>query len=306
VPDAAARSEFLSIVGVEAESKAATWSEMLEELAAADLSAELAREDSSVELWDGIAELPRVIEAGTSSIGRPVENVVLAAARADGELAQRDVRLLVLSGGRTDFYLIAVPSAQVRRVIELAQGFGGSARLISQADVDAAARPVVSGYVTAPAAPGTSAPGVYTPPGAAPGFVPAPGYTAGTMSYALGFLAYIPIPFAGLIIAGIAMAASKGSVSRRGPVAAENARRAANWGLTVITVVLLTVILLIISGTIAAATDARGFFPTGLPILLYFAVAVAHLVVLIAGLVSTSSGRVFTNPIAIPFFRAAR
>jgi uncharacterized Tic20 family protein len=294
--DPTTRSEFLSILGVQADGAATTWSALLEELAAADLSTELALEDSSAELWDGIAELPRVIEAGPPVLGRPAETVVSAAARADGELAATGVRLMVLEDGRTQFGLIAVPSTKVRRAMELARGFGGSLRLISQADVDAGPRQIPqqpSGYV--PSAPVDSR--------FAPGFTPAPGYTAGLMSYGLGFLGWIPIPFVGLIIGGVAMFAARASVSRRGPIAAQNARAAANWGLTIIVAIVALVVLQILLASIAAATDARGFLPTGLPILLILLVGPVHLVVLILGLVNASKGRVFKNPIAIPFLR---
>src|SRR5699024_7083280 len=64
---------------------------------------------------------------------------------------------------------------------------------------------------------------------------------SGAVSWAMGFLCFIPIPYVSFLIAGIVMAAVYPSQRRKGPVAAENARFAANWGLTVILAVVVLV-----------------------------------------------------------------
>ncbi|PPH62067.1 hypothetical protein C5D25_08515, partial [Rathayibacter sp. AY1D7] len=75
-------------------------------------------------------------------------------------------------------------------------------------------------------------------PVAPPQAVPAP--PTGALSYALGFLAFIGIPFLSLIVGGIVMASVYPSARRKGGIAAENARNAANWGLTVILIGVVT------------------------------------------------------------------
>lgn len=106
-----------------------------------------------------------------------------------------------------------------------------------------------------------------------------------------------------MLVAGIVMAAVYGSQRRRGPIAAGNARYAANWGLTVIVV---TVGSFLLSGVLAGLFNevSRGFFPAGSPILLYIALCIAHLIVIIIGVAKASKGEVFRNPLAIPFIRA--
>lgn len=124
------------------------------------------------------------------------------------------------------------------------------------------------------------------------------------LSWALGFLAYIPIPFLNLVITGIVMAAVYPSVARKGPrsLAAANARSAANWGLTLITVMLVLVIAFI---ALMSALSGRsvGFFPIGSPVVVYLVLSIAHLVVTIVGTVKATRGSAFRNPLAIPYLR---
>lgn len=128
---------------------------------------------------------------------------------------------------------------------------------------------------------------------------------AGTLSYALGFLGYLPLPIVSNLVAGIAMAAAYPSQRRRSALAAENARRAANWGLTMITVTLVAIglvfALLGLFGTDGGEQDVWVLWP----FLAVPALGVAHLVVLVLGLVNTTRGTVFRNPLAIPFLRAS-
>jgi uncharacterized Tic20 family protein len=140
------------------------------------------------------------------------------------------------------------------------------------------------------------------PPSGPHGYAPPPKPATGALPWALGFLLYIPIPVVSAIITGVVMAAVYGSQRRLGPVAAGNARNAANWGLTLI---LGTVVSFGSTAILAALLHdtVRGFFPIGTPILLYLALCVAHLVVIIVGLARASRGQVFENRIAIPFIR---
>ncbi|WP_197066101.1 DUF4870 domain-containing protein [Microbacterium sp. MEJ108Y] len=148
----------------------------------------------------------------------------------------------------------------------------------------------------------------------APGY-PAQGYPAGTypaavpprglLPWALGLLILIPFPFVGGLASGIAMAVSGGTSRRFGGVAGENARAAANWGLTyllVSTVLLISHFVILFSLT--ADSPSSGFYPIGIPITIYFALSVFHVVLVIMGMVKASGGRVMRVPFAIPYFRA--
>lgn len=170
------------------------------------------------------------------------------------------------------------------------------------------APPQAPGYVTQQ----QSAP-TYAPP-QAPGY-PAPGYPAGSypvaapprglLPWALGLLIVIPFPFVGGLASGIAMAVSGGSSRRFGGVARENARAALNWGLTYLLVSTgLLVSHFVILFTLTSDSPSSGFFPIGIPITLYFAVSLLHVVLVIMGMVKASAGKVMRVPFAIPYLRA--
>jgi len=131
---------------------------------------------------------------------------------------------------------------------------------------------------------------------------------SGTVSWAMGFLCFIPIPYVSFLIAGIVMAAVYRSQRRKGPVAAENARFAANWGLTVILAVVVLVGSAIVVGPVLASVDGPG--EEGVPglsialiLVAIFGVGIAHLVMIIIGVVRASKAEVFRCPLAIRFLR---
>lgn len=124
----------------------------------------------------------------------------------------------------------------------------------------------------------------------------------GALSYGLGFLAYIPIPYLSLVIAGIVMASVYPSQKKKGELAAENARNAANWGLSLILYVVLDFLFFIIL-LVNQNEDSTGFFPVGIPVLIFLALGIAHLVVIIMGLVAANKRTVLRNRLAIPFMR---
>ncbi|WP_372467243.1 DUF4870 domain-containing protein [Microbacterium maritypicum] len=162
------------------------------------------------------------------------------------------------------------------------------------------------GYVP-PAYPGPGYPSqTYPAPGHPRQFPPAVAPARGLLPWALGFLVLIPFPFIGGLASGLAMAVSGGSARRTGGPAAENARSALNWGLTylmVSTVLLVMHFVLLITVT-SQGNASTGFFPLGIPITLYFAVSLLHVVLVIIGTVRVSSGGVMRVPFAIPFARA--
>lgn len=140
-------------------------------------------------------------------------------------------------------------------------------------------------------------------PPAAP-YAPVPTNPSGRTSWMLGFLAYIPIPVLGMVIAAIAMLAANGSAKRTGqPVAVENGRRAENWGITVLVVMALCGLYVLFLAIAVPDARSAGFFPIGLSVVVILLLAVAHVVVTIAGTVIAGRGRVFRAP-AIPFLRS--
>ena len=124
----------------------------------------------------------------------------------------------------------------------------------------------------------------------------------GALSYALGFLAFIPIPFLSLVIAGVVMASVYPGQRKWGGIARENARRAGNWGLTVSVLVLLSILLPLIGGPATNGTGNGAAVAVAFAVVI-IAIAIAHLVVIISGVVVARSGQVYRNPVAIPFLR---
>lgn len=128
----------------------------------------------------------------------------------------------------------------------------------------------------------------------------------GQRSWALGFIAWVPIPMVSLIVTAIIMVAVRPSAMRTGqPVAMENARRAANWGLTVLAsfaVMALFVLVIVLTWQ----GPREGFFPIGLPVIGFYLLAIAHAVMTIAGTVKAGRGQVLRIPLAIPFIRGDR
>lgn len=166
----------------------------------------------------------------------------------------------------------------------------------------------------APPTPAYPAPGYSTPGYAAqpqPSYPP-PGYPAvapvpprGLLPWVLGFLIVIPFPFVGGVASGIAMSVSGGGSRRAGGVARENARAALNWGLTYLLIsTSLIVMHFVILFSLTADSPATGFYPIGIPLTIYVAISLLHLVLVIIGTVRSSSGAVMRVPFAIPFVRA--
>ena len=186
--------------------------------------------------------------------------------------------------------------------------------------------PPPAASVTPPVAPASQAPAYQAPAGQAPGYptqtpgspapgspvqgYPAPGYPPATpprglLPWVLGFLIFVPFPFVGGLASGIAMAVSGGSSRRAGGLARENARSALNWGLTYLLVsTLLLVLHVVVLFSLGRGSGATGFFPIGIPITIYFAISIVHVVLVIMGTVRVSSGKAMRVPFAIPFLRA--
>lgn len=134
---------------------------------------------------------------------------------------------------------------------------------------------------------------------------PQPKPSTGTLSWALGFLIFIGIPFLSGIVSAVVMASVYGSVARKGDVARQNARSAANWALTYLTVsIVLLIIHVIVLVQFAGEEGMTGFFPLGIPFTVYCAVSILHVVLVIVGTVKASGGKVLRVPFAIPYIRS--
>lgn len=129
---------------------------------------------------------------------------------------------------------------------------------------------------------------------------------SGGLAWGLGLLVFAFLPFLSSLLAGIVMAVVGRAQRSKGPLAAENGRRAANWGLTylVSTVVLIGshfAVLIIADGRIPTDT----FFPIGIFITVWAAISLLHVIVSIAGLIAAERGKVFGWN-GLPFFRSPR
>ena len=152
-----------------------------------------------------------------------------------------------------------------------------------------------------------------TPPGATAPACPPATPRNGTVAWALGFLAYVPIPFVNVLVAGLAQLVVGLRQRRHGGLAAENGVRAANWGLTQLSwPVLMAVALTIaaLTGEPSATGDGVRFIPvmTGIVFTLlglYFVLGLLQLVYAIVGTVQANKGARVRLPV-IPFLRGAR
>lgn len=132
----------------------------------------------------------------------------------------------------------------------------------------------------------------------------------GTVAWALGFLAYVPIPFVNVIVAGVAQLVAGLGQRRHGGLAARNGVRAANWGLTQLLYPGLLLVVVIIA--ISTGEGAPGEGVTLAPLMegvlfpvigLYLLVGVAQLVYAVVGTMQASRGTAVRLPV-IPFLRA--
>ncbi|WP_144795622.1 DUF4870 domain-containing protein [Microbacterium paludicola] len=127
----------------------------------------------------------------------------------------------------------------------------------------------------------------------------------GTLSWALGFFVLVPLPFLNGTIAGAAMALSYGASAKRGALAKENGRHAANWGLTYFFLSWALFLAYFFRSIWAVpGDDASGLLSAAAPFGLAVVLALTHIVIVIIGTVRSYGGRVMRVPFAIPFVRA--
>ncbi|MEE1618378.1 hypothetical protein [Brachybacterium sp. J153] len=135
----------------------------------------------------------------------------------------------------------------------------------------------------------------------------------GTVAWALGFLAYVPIPFVNVLVAGLAQLVVGLRQRRHGGLAAVNGVRAANWGLTQLcwpVLMLATFAIGMLTGTPSPTGDGVLFTPVMNALMftmigLFLVLGLAQLIYAIVGTVQASKGARVGLP-AIPFLRAPR
>lgn len=121
---------------------------------------------------------------------------------------------------------------------------------------------------------------------------------AATVAWGLGLLGLIFLPFVNLLVSGIVMTVVGLHQSRAGGLARVNGRRAADWGLTVLVIIVPCIALWVTALTIRA----EGFFPWGISVIVWGLLGVLNLVFSIIGLAQAAGGRRVRVP-AIRFFR---
>ncbi len=144
-----------------------------------------------------------------------------------------------------------------------------------------------------------------TPPAYGPAIASRPTHT-GAVAWGIGFIAYIPIPFANLLISGLTQIIVGLTQRKHGGVAAQNGVRAANWGMVqVLWLVGLPVIigLGVLTGT-PTGNESVKFTPffDALALTwvgLYLLLGLLHLAVTIWGLVVAKQGRMACVPAAM-------
>jgi len=146
----------------------------------------------------------------------------------------------------------------------------------------------------------------YGPPGG-PSYGRAVTQATGRTPYLLGLLAWLPVPIVSAVVAGLAMVLAYPRQRRLSPLAAENARAAANWGATYALGTLVSFALTVATGLLLTQGDPDGEGPAwpvafAVPILV---LGVMHLVIIIRGLRRTDRGEVY-RPVAVPFFGGPR
>ena len=146
---------------------------------------------------------------------------------------------------------------------------------------------------------------------------PVPSYAAvrpeprGTIVWALGFLAYVPIPFVNVLVAGITQLVVGLRQRRHGGLAAQNGVRAANWGLTQLCWPVLMALALALGVLTGEPTGDGVLFHPAMEavvvtvVILYFVLGLMQLIYAIVGTVQASRGARVGLPV-IPFLRRPR
>lgn len=139
------------------------------------------------------------------------------------------------------------------------------------------------------------------PPGHLPPMASPPGLggqprhgTTGAGAWWAGLTVLFLFPFLSSIAAGVAQWIIGRGQAKRGPLAAANGRRAANWGMTyLISTIVLVGGHFLLLWVLTRDGSTVDFFPLGILLSLWGLHTLAHLVVSIWGGIAAGAGRVF-------------
>ena len=150
--------------------------------------------------------------------------------------------------------------------------------------------------------PGSPPPAPEPQPSIPAHWIPTPVAT-GTVAWAIGLVVLVFVPVLPSLAAGLLMGLIGRAQRGNGPIAAANGRYAGNWGFTYL---LLSVILWTAHFVLFFTTTSDGpgsnFYPLGIPVIIWAALTVGHLVICIIGIARANRGKVFKVP-AIGFLR---
>lgn len=122
------------------------------------------------------------------------------------------------------------------------------------------------------------------------------------LAWAGGLAVLLCLPYFVGMLAGLLMVLVGLTTRRKGPLTAENGRRAANWGLTfgIVSVLTAAVFFTLLFGP--EDPDRYSGLPLGTPPIIWIAFAVVHFVITVVALARGGSGRL-GPALGIPFFR---
>ena len=135
---------------------------------------------------------------------------------------------------------------------------------------------------------------------------PAPRPATGALPWFLGLLVLVCVPFVSSVVASLVMYYVGRAQAGNGPLAAENGRRAANWGLTyfVLTIVLVVTQFALVF-LVTGGEGSENLFPLGIPITIWGIVTVVHIVLSLWGGIAALNRVIFWGR-GVPVIPAAR
>lgn len=126
----------------------------------------------------------------------------------------------------------------------------------------------------------------------------------GAWSWGIGLLALICIPGLGALGAGIAMAVIGRMQLRKGGIASQNGRNAANWGLTyALATLLLAGLHTFTLWYFTRGEPVKDFLPLGSWVVIWVLLTLFHLGYCLYAAIKAGKGAVVKSPPSIRFFR---
>lgn len=129
----AAHKQQLLQRGIESGEEVDPWTALIDGLDDAGALAYLDWKDSGMELVDALSEVPRVKSSGVDLTAvSDVDELEAAVAAANAVLAPHNLRVIYLDEDSDAYPLVAVPTANVEAIVELASELEHEARVFSE------------------------------------------------------------------------------------------------------------------------------------------------------------------------------